>query len=80
MVCIESVKFCAKRAADACASFDLTPDACVSFDPTPTTFSNLIDMNRLNWSEHVQRAAKQGFKALTYDGFLGISIYIWNNQ
>ena len=54
MVCIESVKYCAKRAADACASFDLTPDACVSFDPTPTTFSNLIDMNRLNWSEHVK--------------------------
>ena len=26
MVCIESVKFCAKRAADACASFDLTPE------------------------------------------------------
>ena len=80
MVCIESIKYQAKRAADACASFDLTPEvsSIASFDPTPTTFSNLIDMNRLNWSEHVQRAAKQGFKALTYAGFLDISIYIWN--
>ena len=82
MVCIESVKFCAKRAADACASFDLTPEvsSIASFDLTPpTTFSNLIDMNRLNWSEHVQRAAKQGFKALTYEQFLDVSIQIWNS-
>ena len=81
MVCIESVKFCAERAASTLASFDLTPEvsSIVSFDPTPTTFSNLIDMNRLNWSEHVQRAAKQGFKALTYEQFLDVSIQIWNS-
>lgn len=78
MVCIESVKYCAKRAADTCASFDLTPEvsSIASFDLTPTTFSNLIDMH---WSEHVQRAAKQGFKALTYEQFLDVSIQIWNN-
>ena len=55
-MCIESIKYQAIRAADVCASFDLTPEvsSIASFDPTPTTFSNLIDMNRLNWSEHVK--------------------------
>ena len=75
MVCIESVKFCAKRAADACASFDLTP----SSTETPSIFEGFIGSNKIRYDEHCERAAKQGFKALTYEQFLDISIYIWNN-
>ena len=76
MCCVESVKYCAKRAADACASFDLTPN----LTETPSIFEGFIDSNKIRYDEHCERAAKQGFKALTYDGFLDISIYIWNNQ
>ena len=75
MVCIESVKYCAKRAADVCASFDLTPN----LTETPSIFEGFIDSNRLNYEAHAQRAAKQGFKALTYDEFLDVSIQIWNS-
>ena len=75
MVCIESVKFCAKRAADACASFDLTPD----LTETPSIFEGFIDSNRIKYDEHCERANEQGFKALTYDGFLDVSIQIWNS-
>ena len=76
MVCIESVKYCAKRAADACASFDLTPN----LTETPSKIEGFIDSSRIKYDEHCERAAKQGFKALTYGGFLDISVYIWNNQ
>ena len=75
MVCIESVKFCAKRAADACASFDLTP----SSTETPSIFEGFIDSNKIRYDEHCERAEKQGFKALTYEQFLDVSIQIWNS-
>ena len=75
MVCIESVKYCAKRAADACASFDLTPN----LTETLLIFEGFIDSNRIKYDEHCERAEKQGFKALTYEQFLDVSIQIWNN-
>ena len=74
-MCIESVKYCAKRAADACASFDLTP----SSTETPSIFEGFIDSNKTRYDEHCERAAKQGFKALTYEQFLDVSIQIWNS-
>ena len=58
MVCIESVKFCAKRAADACASFDLT----ASSTETPSIFEGFIDSNKIRYDEHCERAAKQASK------------------
>ena len=79
MVCIESVKYCAKRAADACASFDLTASSTLTPFMTPTIFDSFVNSNKVRYDEHCERAAKQGFKALTYDEFLDVSIQIWNS-